>query len=357
MKNLIYSSFLLIIILLFSCENLLVQAPDSDQHLADFEAVWHRINDVYPFLDFKQINWDSIYTAYLPKVESAQGDEFYLVLNDLLAELKDGHVYYHTDGGGEIYPFYPQRHFKDRHSYSPFVVRSYFDNELIVTESESAEYGILPNNIGYVFLSDFHENYLMNEFPGIMDYIQYTIGLIIDIRQKRGGDYQNVEAVVTRFITEPLERPNLYFLDEFVPLPPFQPQGPFAYTNPVVVLINGSTFSAGELTTEILKQLPNVTAIGDTTGGGGGAGSSSGEANSIYRLPSGKIISTPTGYFKRYDGQQIEWLGVPPDIYVEQTEEDINNGIDNILEYAIGIITAKKEKTDTTNPAKVWKYQ
>ncbi|MFC1898099.1 S41 family peptidase [Candidatus Cloacimonadota bacterium] len=341
MKKIKYSIGLLALILLFSCEDLLVQAPDSDQHRADFEAAWNKINEVYPFFDFKQINWDSIYTLYLPKVEAARGDEFYLVLNDLLAELKDGHVYYHTDGGAEIYPFYTQRHFKDRHAYSPFVVRSYFEDELKVTASRSAEYGVLPGNIGYVFLSDFHQNYLMNEFPGILNYLKNTIGIIIDIRQKRGGDYQNVEAVVTRFMTEPLERPNLYFLDELISLPPFQPQGPFTYTNPVAVLINGSTFSAGEITTEILKQLPNVTAIGDTTGGGGGAGSDSGDYKSKFRLPSGKLISIPTGYFERYNGELIEWLGVPPDIYVEQTEEDINNGIDNVLEYAIDLITAK----------------
>ena len=71
----------------------------------------------------------------------------------------------------------------------------------------------------------------------------------------------------------------------------------------------------------MLKQLPIVTAVGDTTGGGGGAGASvSGEIVSDYKLPSGKLISTPTGYFERYDGQPIEWLCVPPDIRIEQTE-------------------------------------
>jgi len=324
--------------LIFSCEDIIVKPVDSNQNIEDFEAVWNRVNDVYPFLEFKKINWDSIYTVYRPRVEAAKGDEFYFVLHDLLAELKDGHVYYHTDGGGEVYPFYPQRHFKDRHAYSPFVVRTYFDKELRVTESRSAEYEILPNNIGYVFLSDFHENYLTNEFPGILDYLKNTKGLIIDIRQKRGGSYQNVEAVVTRFMTDSLERPKLYFLGELVDIPPIQPQGPFTYTNPVVVLINGSTFSAGELTTEILKQLPNVTAIGDTTGGGGGAGSNKANNKSDFKLPSGKLISTPTGYLEGYDGQQIEWLGVPPDIRVEQTEEDILNGRDKQLEYAINML-------------------
>jgi len=272
------------------------------------------------------------------RTEAVKGDEFYFVLHDLLAELKDGHVYYHTVGGAEIYPFYPQRHFKDRHAYSPFVVRKYFDKELHLTKSESVEYGILPCNIGYIFIAGFQGNYLVNEFPGILEYLRNTKGLIIDIRQKRGGSYQNVEAVVTRFMTDSLERPKLYFLGEFIDISPFQPQGPFTYTNPVVVIINGSTFSAGELATEILKQLPNVTVIGDTTGGGGGASNSSGEAFGYFMLPSGKVIDTPTGYLERYDGQTYEWLGVPPDILVQQTKADIENGKDLQLEYAIDLL-------------------
>ena len=168
-------------------------------------------------------------------------DEFFLVLRDLLAELKDGHVYYKTKGGGEVYPYYPPRHFKDRHAYSPFVVRKYFDRELKLTESSSVEYEILPGNIGYAFLSDFHKTYLIDEFPGVLEYLKNTKGLILDIRQKRGGDYQNIEAVITRFLTGPLERNDAYTYGEKWVLPPFQPSGPFQYTNPVVVLINGST--------------------------------------------------------------------------------------------------------------------
>ena len=344
MKIIKYAILFLCLVFILSCENLLVRPADSNKHLADFEAAWNRINDVYPYLEFKNIDWDSIYTEYLPRVEAAQGDEFYFVLHDFLAELKDGHVYYQTDGGGEVYPFYPQRHFKDRHAYSPFVIRTYFDKELIVTESGSAEYEILPNNIGYVFLSDFQENYLTDEFPGIMNYLQNTVGMIIDIRQKRGGSVHNVEAVVSRFISELLDKPGFFVLGEEWILPPFQPQGSFTYTNPVAVLINGSTFSAGEYCTEVLKQLPHVTAIGDTTGGGSAGGTSyPPEAITEYYLPSGKMIDVGTCDLRRYDGLPWEWLGVPPDIYVEQTAEDIENGIDNILEYAIDLIEAKND--------------
>jgi hypothetical protein len=96
MKKIILLSVVVIISTLFSCKNLIVTEPETNLNVQDFEAAWKRIRDVYPYLDFKKINWDSIYTIYRPRAEAAQGDEFYLVLRDLLAELKDGHVYYRT---------------------------------------------------------------------------------------------------------------------------------------------------------------------------------------------------------------------------------------------------------------------
>ncbi|MCK4816083.1 hypothetical protein KA005_09945 [bacterium] len=345
MKNWLLFLFVFSIVIFSSCRDLIVTSPDSNQNVEDFEAAWNRVNDVYPYLEFKNINWDSIYVEYRPLAEIARGDEFYLVLRDMLAELKDGHVYYQTDGGGEVYPYYPLRHFRDRHAYSPFVVRKYFDKELQLSESGSIEYEIIPGNVGYAFLSDFHEDYLINEFPEVLEYLENTNGLIIDIRQKRGGSYDNVEAVVSKFITSPLEKPDFYCLGEQWDLSPIQPQGPFIYTNPVVVLINGSTFSAGELCTEIMKQLPNVTAVGDTTGGGSAGGSSDPpEAITEFYLPSGKMIDIGTCDLRRYDGLPWEWLGIAPDIRIEQNEDDIIAGRDKQLEYAIELLEVKNDK-------------
>jgi len=327
--------FVVFFIALFSaCKDIFVTPQGSNLNVEDFEAAWNRINEVYPYLEFKKINWDSIHAVYRRRAEDAKGDDFYLVLRDLLAELKDGHVYYRTEGGGEVYPYYPPRHWKDRHGYNPFVVRKYFKQELRLTASRAVEYGILPGNIGYAFLSDFHKNYLMNEFPGVLEYLKDTGGLILDIRQKRGGSYQNIEAVVTRFLSGPLARNDAYTAGEKWVLPPFQPQGPFQYSRPVVVLINGSTFSAGEFTTEILKQLPQVTAVGDTTGGG----SVGGGDESLYFLPSGKSIHVGFIDFRRYDGLPWEWLGIAPDVRIGQTESDIAAGRDRQLEHAIELL-------------------
>jgi carboxyl-terminal processing protease len=321
------------------CEKLIVTPVDSDRNLADFEAVWNAVDDHYPYLEFKGIDWDSLHTAFLPRVEAARGDEFYPVLNDLLAQLRDGHVFYKTPGGGrQIFPWVPPRRLRDQDRYNPFVVRGYFDEPLRLSPSGAIEYGILPDGIGYIFLADFHEDYLIRDFPAVMGRMLGTRGLIIDIRQRVGGTPQNVAAVVSRFLTGPQAMPPAYLYGAGVDWLPVSPAGGTPYTAPVVVLINGLTFSAGEFCAEMLKQLPNVTAVGDTTGGGSAGNTSAPGYSNPFHLPSGKWFEVGNLDIRRYDGLPWESLGVPPDIPVEQPLADLAAGHDRQLEYAIDLL-------------------
>lgn len=325
---------------LLACESRLVtSASQAEENRADFEVLWHAVDAHYPYLEFKGVNWDSLYTAFQPRVEAARGDEFYLVLDDLLAHLRDGHVYYKTPGGGrEIYPWVPPRRVRDQHRYDPFAVRRYFDRPLRLSASGTVEYGILPDSIGYAFLSDFHEDYLVRDFPVVMGSMRGTRGLILDIRQRRGGTPPNVEAVVSRFVTAPLPYPPAYLYGVPVDWLPVQPVRNATYTAPVVVLINGLTFSAGEFCAEMLKQIPSVTALGDTTGGGSAGGTSAPGFSSPLHLPSGRWVDFGNLDIRRYDGLPWENLGVPPDIRVPQPEADLRAGHDRQLEAAIELL-------------------
>ncbi|MFC1540124.1 S41 family peptidase [Gemmatimonadota bacterium] len=328
---------LLMLAALSACQNLIVTPSESDLGVADFEVAWRAIDDDYVYLEFKGINWDSMYTEFLPRAETTRGDEFYDVLHDLLCQLKDGHVFYVTPGGSEIYPWTPPRRLRDEGLYNPFVVRKYFDGDLRRSSSGQIEYGILPDNIGYIFLAGFHEHYLIDDFYAVLNALRTTSGLILDIRQRQGGSLQNIDAVVSRFLTEPLTRNEFYRAGgELLEFPPLQPRGSNPWTKPVVVLINGLTFSAGELCTEMLKQLPHVTAVGDTTGGG--SAGNNWDAPGEYLLPSGRYIHIGTLDGRRYDGLPYEWNGVPPDVRIVQTMADILAGHDRQLEYAIDLL-------------------
>jgi hypothetical protein len=325
-----------LIILLIGCEDKIVKTENSNLNVEDFDAAWQRVNTIYPYLELKKINWDSIYLVYKPRAEQAKGDEIYSVLIDMLGELKDMHVEVGTEGRQLIETYHAPRWLRDKYSYNPIVVRNYFNKELKVIGEGNIEYEIITGNIGYIYIGSFNVDNLKDPFYKALNYVKDTKALILDIRHNNGGATQYVETIASRFITSSLEKPKSYLLGELIPSMPIPPQGPFQYVNPVVVLINGVCVSAGDYFPEVMKQISTVTVVGDTT-----AGASAGATLQVpaqYELPSGKKIFVGTTDLRRYDGLPWEWIGVAPDILVEQTREDIKNGKDKQLEYAIRLL-------------------
>ena len=82
----------------------------------------------------------------------------------------------------------------------------------------------------------------------------------------------------------------------------------------------------------MMKQVPTVTVVGDTTGGGSCGG------GDRFALPNASTISFGTYDYRRYDGQPWEWLGIAPDVRVVQTERDVDSGRDLQLEYALSML-------------------
>ena len=109
------------------------------------------------------------------------------------------------------------------------------------------------------------------------------------------------------------------------------------YPNSVVLCISGASMSTTELFPQMMKQLSNHTVVGDTTLGAG-CNDLADDIQGDYWLPSGKYIHIGTTYVLRYDGVPKEWNGVLPDIRITQSKEDIDQGRDKQLEYAIELL-------------------
>jgi carboxyl-terminal processing protease len=327
---------ILFYILCFSitgCRDLIVTGPDTSQNIADFETTWQIVKSVYPYFQFKHINWDSIHTVYRPMADAAKGDEIFTILFNMLAELKDGHVSLQVQGGSAVPTYHPPRVEKDQYAYNRLVVRKYFNKELCLAGDKQVEYEFISDSVGYIYIASLSNTEpILDGFDSALEYLKGTKGLIIDVRNNGGGSDNNSMGIIERLISSGF--------DIFpYPLPGgglehgsfIYPRGPFQYTKPVVLLINGVCFSSCEDFAEMMKHVATVTAIGDTTAGASGA-------PQPFALPSGKKINVSTKDFRRYDGLTIEWNGVPPDILVQQTEADINQAKDKQLEYAIQLL-------------------
>jgi len=214
-------------------------------------------------------------------------------------------------------------------------VYKYFSKDLNKLTS-TFQYGILPDELGYIYISSFpkdEETY--RHFDAVLDHIKETKGLIIDIRHNGGGSTNASDYFIERLISDHLEGTLWTRTDGgYRPVRQYYPGGDFQYTKSTVLLINGKSFSTAEAMANLCKKIEHITLIGDTTGGGGGVPQK-------FYLPSGLRFRVPTRYALRYDGEHVEWNGIPPDILVPQTKEDIDNEQDKQLEYAIDYLNNK----------------
>ena len=308
--------------------------------MEDFSSLSNIVSSRYCFLNFKHITWDSVVQAYQPIVAAAKGDEIYPVFDRLLATLKDGHVDIFTKGGDQILTYDWPRDI-DVHAYSALVVRKYFQSDLLLAGDDNMEYGILPGNIGYCYVSTFSEGNWAYAIDIVLNYLKHTDGLIVDVRNNPGGSGTTVNILVSRFASASISY-SLYLPNGTPVLPnTIQPAGENPFRGPVMVLINGASFSAAEMFAELMERVPNVTTLGDTTGGGGGS-------TAKFTLPSGIGIQIPVEYFTRANGDLVEWNGVPPDIYVRQTAADIAQGRDMQLENAMQRLGSSMKKAAYT---------
>jgi hypothetical protein len=319
---------------LTACEQALIPPSASDDPEAIFEQAWTVADREYAFFAYKGIDWDQSYARYRPRVTPETGPvELFDLLDSMLFELRDGHVnlrspfdlsrnwnWYLNSPSNFDYDLLERNYFQQRERYiGPFVVAG------------------LPDSIGYVYYSAFSRGFSNRDIDLIVAIFENAKGLIIDIRDNGGGSVENARRLAGRFLTE--ERvvgrqryksgPGHEDFTEFEDIV-LEPAGDTAFTKPVVLLTNRSSYSAANLFTLYMRDLPQVTHLGDTTGGGGGLPASTELANGWFlRVSSSQLIAP--------DGFNVE-DGIPPDLQVDLSPTDRNNGTDTMLERALEVL-------------------
>ncbi len=103
------------------------------------------------------------------------------------------------------------------------------------------------------------------------------------------------------------------------------------YNGRIIILVNEFTQSKGEWSSMILQSIPGAVTIGSQTAGADG--------NVSDILLPGNIVAVFSGVLIEYpDGGQCQQKGIKVDYVVNKNEDDIKNGTDTILNYAIKFI-------------------
>ena len=296
----------------------------------EFNYIFGTIQNYYPFTEYKNIDLEKLYLEFKPLIESSTESEIENIYISFLTKLKDGHANVYEENGYPIYGYIIPRREKDYESFDIEIVKHYLAKDFKYF-GELFTYEILPDNIGYMHYSSFSGNKSEYEnFDLILDYFKGTKGFILDIRNNEGGNNISSYYIIKRLISEPIQ--GTFWTKkggDFYPQETYYPEGDFQYTKPIVVLINGASFSSAEGFANLCKKISHITLIGDTTGGGSGV-------PERYELKYANVqLRFPTRCEMRHDGEHYEWAGIVPDILISQTREDIQSGRDKQLEKAI----------------------
>ena len=287
----------------------------------------------YPFILFKHINVDSIYSYYSSNISKYNGDEIYRLLYEILYGLKDAHIWFYNASGNRIQPYTDPRGVKDQYSFSLNIVEQYLKGNFKSIQGGKFVYGIINRKIGYIYIQTFNNDNSgwYKSFSNIINKMKTTQGMILDVRSNEGGSMSIANYILSFFIDKPFLS-SIWLDANQNELPRFsiQPAQNY-YSKPVILLQNGVSFSSAEGFICMMRELPNVTTLGDTTGGGGGSPKE-------FKISYNIIINLPTAALLTYQRKFVEWNGIEPDILLQQTKTELENGKDPQLEKAISIL-------------------
>ncbi len=331
-----YILFLLFSLLsLWACQDVLFEEEPANDPIGNFESLWNTFNERYAVFAQRSVDWQSLYEQYRPQVNAnTTDDQLFEIITAMLSHLDDGHVSLMAKGE----PFWSgSLEFRERAKDKLFdlgLIQDNYVNGNLRNINNQYFYGAINEDIGYLFI-----NFLSGEKPTFIDdfiaEMQNKKGLIIDLRHNGGGDFTNAEVIASRFADqrtlafsgqakngpgpEDYGETTDYFIEAV---------GPAQFIQPIVVLTDDYTISAGENLVLYLRVLPNTTIIGENTSGAMGE-------RIEKELPNGWIYSITGQIIRAADGISYEGPGVPPDIYAQNSFAELDKGMDRVLEMAI----------------------
>lgn len=187
------------------------------------------------------------------------------------------------------------------------------------------------DNLAYVRVSRFGDT-VNDEWDLVMQKVvngKYK-GIILDLRDNPGGHLLSSVHMVSDFVsigTTVVIQEN--FEGKKTPL---KSRSGLGIKLPLLVLVNKGSASASEIVSGALRDLGRARLIGEKTFG-------KGTIQEVQELEEGSGLHITTAKWLTPKGTWVNNTeGLDPDIKVELTEEDINNGKDPVLDKAIEIL-------------------
>ena len=337
MKTSIYKLFFFCLFFV-SCE----KATDyNSSPRENFEALWKIMDENYCFFTYKEVDWDEVHDHYSSLVKDTMNQyELFDLLGDMLAEVKDGHTNlissFDMSRYWAWYEDYPANFYKE-------IQDNYLGTDYKIAGGMKYK-KLADEQIGYIYYGSFSSGIGEKNLNYIFTHFEECKGLIIDVRDNGGGALIYSDRIASRFLEERILTGYTQYKngsghnDYTEPHPVYlSPSEYIRWMKPVVVLTNRHSYSATNDFVNVMRLLPQVTIMGDRTGGGSGLPFSS-------ELPNGWGVRFSACPMLDVHMKHTEF-GIDPDIKVSMTEEDIQKGSDTIIDSAIEWLLSKADST------------
>lgn len=295
---------------------------NPDATAADvFDALWSAIDSHYAFFDLHGVNWDE--RRALAPTGPLTDDALFALLSQTLEGLDDGHVQL-VSPLGYLSPaaapdWFPDPVPFDRNDLRQ-AARDTVGADLIRVDQTAIEYALLPDGIGYVMIREMdlitpmgarEEPAMALAFAQVADALEDASAIIIDIRYNPGGSDGVAFGVASHFTDQTIDVLTKTTRDGTGQTAPFTatlfPFDATPLTQPVILLTSKLTGSAAEILTMALRELSQVTVMGEATSGG---------LSDIlsFKLPNGWGLGLSHQTYRTMDGDLFEAVGIPPDV-------------------------------------------
>ncbi len=188
-------------------------------------------------------------------------------------------------------------------------------------------------NIGYIRITLFGDP-TASDFRTAIKWIkqQGATALILDLRNNPGGLLNGAVDIASQFLTEGnvlIERKSsgeekVYEVR----------RGGLATDLPLIILTNGGTASASEIIVGAIKDYERGLIVGEKTFG-------KGSVQLIYDLSDNSSMHVTVAHWFTPHMSKINEIGIEPDVEIVPTEENIAQGIDTQLKWAIENLTER----------------
>jgi hypothetical protein len=350
-----------------------------------FDEFWIGMDQNYMYWDIDTTNWKVMYSKYKPyfvKLDMKNNHDVkksVQYFREMTKGLIDGHysISFLPDAIKDsiVYPSYERKQSLSGFHY-PFsyfkIDTNYLDKDFILGFNNafsnagvplSALSGTINHKILYFGCNSFalSKSYFDQTQNGVKPVLQYFFdslkdlsgnikAVIIDVRSNAGGDLNDLNFLIGRFIDKPLHFGYVQYKTgngrlDFTPwmnavINPVS--NSTAISVSVVVLADNVSASLSEAVVMAIQTLPNGVFIGERTWGATRPVASEDTYNAGSFTVNGFLsVQSSSCRFKYLNGKSYEGKGYPPDIQVQFKLNDLNNGKDAALEKAIDYINSK----------------